>query len=312
MFKLLIVLVLKRVFHWLWWPVKVSGLANVKIGERRLVTRVAILTSRLRTGILPNPVEIGGHKFFYGPSSRSSIYDYLGDKYEMETAQMVDKLLQAGDVFVDVGANIGYFTLKAASRVGITGKVHAFEPFPETYEALEKTVLANEYGERTNVSCTALSDAPGEQKFFLATRGSNFHSQVTTRQDQPFIVVPVTTLDDYFERIDYAGPVKIVKIDVEGAEINVLGGMSKTAQASPDLSVIFEYHPSFVKETACSGGNLFEALGRLKITKFYVLDSLNEPTEVNPSYQDFDRHVKQYSYVNVLARKLPLPFAMPL
>ena len=170
--RFLISLVFKRVFHWLWWPVKVTGLANVKIGRRRLVTRVSALTSNIRTGILPNPVKIGSHKFFYGPGSRSSIYDYLDDRYELETTEMVDKLLQAGDVFVDVGANIGYFTLRAASRVGDTGKVHAFEPFPETYQALAKSVLANEYGERTNVSCIALSDAPGEQKFFLANRGS--------------------------------------------------------------------------------------------------------------------------------------------
>src|SRR6266496_451229 len=81
--------------------------------------------------------------------------------FEVTEREFVNRFLRPGDVFVDVGANIGLFTLIAASRVGPTGKVIAFEPTSETYERLVGNVRLNRL---RNVDCvrSALSDHSGE------------------------------------------------------------------------------------------------------------------------------------------------------
>jgi len=94
--------------------------------------------------------------------------DHIWEAYE---TQLTLRHLQRGDVYVDVGANIGYYTLVAAQRVGVTGKVIAYEPDPDNFALLKANV------ERNNLSNVtlfpfALHDTGGEGQLFLS--GDNF------------------------------------------------------------------------------------------------------------------------------------------
>ncbi|MGQ0733424.1 MAG: FkbM family methyltransferase [Acidobacteriota bacterium] len=126
--------------------------------------------------------------------------------------------LTPGGVFVDVGANVGYYTLRALDLVGGTGQVHAFEIDPRPLKCLRKTVGA---ASLTNVRLheTAVGDLNGVAALVMA--GDAVHSRVSRTGDG--VTVPMTTLDAWRARSP-DGRVQALKIDVEGGELGVLRG----------------------------------------------------------------------------------------
>jgi len=85
--------------------------------------------------------------------------------------QYLASTLEKGEVFFDVGANIGFYSLFAAQRVGPTGRVFSFEPDPMTFESLERSARRNGFAWQTCVN-VALSDREGEMPFFTCSDGS--------------------------------------------------------------------------------------------------------------------------------------------
>jgi FkbM family methyltransferase len=137
--------------------------------------------------------------------------------------------LRAGDAFVDIGANIGYYSLLAAGLVGDTGMVMAFEPEPGVFESLTRSVAANQY---TNVRLqnVGLSNREGKLQLFRAR--DTAHSLVeATEQDPQFrgaVDVEVAILDRYPPAAELDHRVRLIKIDVEGEEVRVVEGMLAT------------------------------------------------------------------------------------
>ncbi len=140
--------------------------------------------------------------------------------------------LQEGQVFLDIGANVGFYSLFAAKRVGPSGRVFSFEPDPMTFESLQRSVRRNGFGW---VSCVnaALSDREGEMPFFTVSDGSA-HSLVPetpNRADRYSGQVPVrvTRLDDLLrEEIVDPPRIDLIKIDVEGEEPRTVAGLLAT------------------------------------------------------------------------------------
>jgi FkbM family methyltransferase len=129
--------------------------------------------------------------------------------------------LAPGDVFYDLGANVGFFTLIAAKAVGPTGHVHAFEPEPETAAELRANVALNSLGQ-VQVHEVAITDSVGEAKL------TNSKNKLRSRLDQRgTITVPTTMID----ALDLPPP-NLVKIDVEGAESRAIAGMRRTIRES--------------------------------------------------------------------------------
>lgn len=142
--------------------------------------------------------------------------------------RFAQKELRAGDTFVDIGANIGFYSLFAAQRVGRTGRVIAFEPEPRTFESLERSIQENGFAWATPHNM-ALSDREGTLPFHFVTDGSA-HSLVSETPERSKryagqVDVRVATLDGLaldLSRID------LVKIDVEGEEPRTVRGMLET------------------------------------------------------------------------------------
>jgi FkbM family methyltransferase len=162
--------------------------------------------------------------------------------YEPEIAAYFCSLLQPGMTVVDVGANIGFFTLMAANRVGPTGRVVAFEPLAENGAALVRMVEENSLRSIVQVEQQALSDRAGES---ILTMGRFAHSSggaylAPTADVQPGFLTqptPVATLDSFPEVRD----VSVIKIDVEGAEPLVFRGGRSILQTARPI-VICELH----------------------------------------------------------------------
>lgn len=127
---------------------------------------------------------------------------------------------------LDVGANAGYFTLLAASRVGARGRVVAFEPVPGNAEVVRKQCALNQCSVVT-VESLAVGDRDGVATFVQEENNPNSHladvrlSHASTRPVRKFDV-QVTTLDSYL--LDHSVAPDVVKVDVEGGEVGVLKG----------------------------------------------------------------------------------------
>jgi FkbM family methyltransferase len=148
-------------------------------------------------------------------------------------------LLRPGDVMIDAGANIGLFTVEAAARVGPEGRVIACEPSPTTMELLRTNVTRNRF-EWVELREVALADEPGRLVMHVFEPGSGFSSfaPAETLGSRP-VEVPVTTLDEVAGEV--LDGVRLVKLDVEGAELRALrGARTLLERARPDFIVELE------------------------------------------------------------------------
>ena len=159
--------------------------------------------------------------------------------YEPEAMQSIRRLVNAGDCCIDVGANLGYYTISLANWVGPSGLVVAFEPFPGNFAILEKNVHLNRL-QNVILEPSALSDCKGSlqliygaEEQFSATPSVGGYA---VEGDRVSITVPTRRLDDYVAGLGKAPD--FIKIDVEGAELAVLEGARRTlAAVRPTLLV---------------------------------------------------------------------------
>jgi FkbM family methyltransferase len=142
--------------------------------------------------------------------------------YESRETSWVAQHLRAGMTFVDVGANIGYYTALAASLVGAGGRVFAFEPSP--YAAQRLNVLKKE-NSLSNVTVfeSGVSDTIGETTLHLQRGSSNHSPTMVPIPNCEAVTVPLTTLDR-FARENGLSQIDLLKVDVEGYEHHVLRG----------------------------------------------------------------------------------------
>ncbi|MFH1442465.1 MAG: FkbM family methyltransferase [Candidatus Micrarchaeota archaeon] len=190
--------------------------------------------------------EIDGMKMFVDMEDRivSNELFYKG-VFEPEETALLKELVRPGSVFVDVGAHIGYYTLLAAKR---KAKVYAFEPQGGNFSLLKRNVHANGF---TNVFLyrKAVSDRGGRKvKLYcnVSNKGNNsiFAKDVVDKYGEE--EVGTATLDGVLggKKVD------LMKIDVEGAEINVLKGAGGLIEKNPGMKIVVEFTPAFYGFTA--------------------------------------------------------------
>jgi FkbM family methyltransferase len=149
----------------------------------------------------------------------------------LEPAEMAFVLhsLRAGDLFADIGANIGSYTVLAGAVVG--ADVIAFEPLPATHAKLLRNITFNMITDRVNALCCGLSSEDGEIAFVSSLDTMN--RVALPNETLPTVTVPVKRLDD----ICHTRIPRIVKIDVEGHELSVLNG-GNTIFSSPTVAAV--------------------------------------------------------------------------
>ena len=181
-----------------------------------------------------------------------------GGRYEEENIDVLFSFLKDDTVFLDIGANIGFFTLKLSKRLGPRGRVYAFEPHPVLYKLLHRNVYVN--GLNRVVSCfqVALSDenTTATLQYPVGHLGGGRLGSGEIAGHTP-VEADVRRLDDLLApdfRCD------VVKIDVEGHEISVLNGMKQIVNNSPQIKILFEkLGPNVGTEPALEG--YFSELG---------------------------------------------------
>ena len=186
---------------------------------------------------------------------------------EPEFAGLLDAYLRPGMTYFDVGAHFGQYVLVAAKRVGPSGSVHAFEPTRETYAQLEANLRLNDFP-WVIANHNAVYDRVSVMELKLCVNGKGEFNSLgkPMRPDEEVVGVervPAITLDGYcldknIQKID------LLKIDVEGAELNVLRGARDLLKKGQVTAIVCEFNESTSANMGYSTQELrteFEALG---------------------------------------------------
>jgi len=188
-------------------------------------------------------VIIDGDKIFL--DEKDSLLLSINKIYEKNETNFVKDSVNKGDIVIDIGANIGYYTLMFAKLVGDTGKIYAFEPDPKNFSILEKNIQVNGYN-NIILEKKAVSNKLGKSTFYVSenSAGSSMHKPNNYAVNE--IYVDLITLDNYFE-VNSITP-DFIKIDIEGYELNALKGMESILQSSDKTKIMIEYNPLTKKE----------------------------------------------------------------
>ena len=235
------------------------------------------------------PVVIpGGITLWLDPVTQFGRHVVSVAGYEAQMSNLIKGLLRKGDVFVDVGANEGYFSV-LASLVSESGRVFALEPQSRLIPVIEENLRLNDCRNAT-VSHLALSDHMGEETLHLQastnTGSSGFFNPLSRGTGTES--VSTMPMDDYFaeHRIN---KVRLMKVDCEGAEKLVMAGGRETLRSRCIEILAWEYHPGIVSEEEISEMDAFlKECGYLLVTingqTIYVLPQLE------PEVQGAVRH----------------------
>lgn len=175
--------------------------------------------------------------------------------FDVLSSARLRSFLRPGMTAVDVGAHLGYYTLLAAEIVGRSGRVHAFEPCPTNLALLRQNVDRFAAG-NVIVHPVAAGQESATRSFHLAGSGdtSGFYEHPLAATTG-VVFVEQARVDDLV-----AGPVDLVKVDVEGAELEVLAGMPELVGASPDPALLLEWNPACLRAAGRDPRDLLEWL----------------------------------------------------
>jgi FkbM family methyltransferase len=173
-------------------------------------------------------------------------------KYENEELDFVRRTVGPGQTVLDIGANIGLFTITMASLAGPTGRVYAFEPLEDLATLLARSVAENNFADRVILERAAVSDKPGSGQLISASKTTNAGGAYLKAGEVPLghnvDEVKLITLDTYPVR----RPVHFIKIDVEGAELLAFRGAKQLLKEDHPV-ILSELHPEqLLKVSGCS------------------------------------------------------------
>ena len=196
--------------------------------------------------------------------------------HEPATTRLFQSVLKPGDTVIDIGANIGYFSLLSAILVGSTGAVVAIEPDPDNANALSTNVALNGF-KNIEIHCVAVSDKVGIATFWRHKNEDARHSLIKSDQDSS-IQVNLDTLD---RMISVNGSVNLIKTDTEGNDMAVLLGAKRILEQNK-VMVITELYKEMLEASGYSISDLWDYLVSVGFTKFFLIDDYSDSITLCP------------------------------
>jgi FkbM family methyltransferase len=229
------------------------------------------------------------------PSSDHALLSCLLEAGELErgTRLVIQRLLKPGDVFIDVGANLGMITLAAAYAMQGKGRILSFEPFEPTQRLLTKSVWMNGFSEMVEIHQAAVSNRDGHQTLHLgATSGHNslYHLDAGTIYSTQSVEVPLVRLDSVLSSNTH---VDLVKIDVEGAELDVLESASAIIASNPAIALIVEFGYAHLIRTGHTTKDWLDAFKNLGL-EYKAIDELTGELKIWT-----DKQIEEVDSVNL-------------
>lgn len=228
-----------------------SGISSLPILGRALETGWAALKHSLFRRLAGPEIKVNGCTLLVGPPPFSAGLELAYGQYERGTTQLFKRIVKPGMNVADIGAHIGYYTLLAAKLVGEEGKAYAFEPFPENFALLAKNVEINGF-RNVRLVQRAIVGSSGERDLFLSQGASGSHSIFPGKsRSSRTVSVPVTTLDEFLAQEGWPR-IDLIKMDIEGAELAALSGMSHLLRRSSRMIIITEFSPIHLGQAGAS------------------------------------------------------------
>jgi FkbM family methyltransferase len=189
----------------------------------------------------------------------------LDGLWEAHLTGWMQQKLRPGDVFVDAGANVGYFTILGGQLVGDNGRVVAVEAHRGLVELLRRNVIINGMRDRVTVwhraAWSAETSIGFHQRAHYAANssvGSVGEPGLSELGDtEELVEVPAVPLDDLLGGLDR---VDVLKVDVEGAEVQAFTGLQRTLEGNPGITVVFEWSPEQLRQVGDDPRDLVDLL----------------------------------------------------
>jgi len=213
-------------------------------------------------------------------------------------------LLAPGSHFVDVGANIGYFSLIAASVVGPEGGVFAFEPDPENFSLLLASAELNGLGQCIHAVQAGLAANDAQGRLFLSEDNLGDHQVYATDLERSSL--PIQLLDGSHYLADKLSRMDLLKVDTQGAEYDVMLGLTPLLHSLPEVPrILIELTPLSLRHCNSSGRALVELLAGLE-QPMWIVDHIEHrlvrhtPEELAAWCDDVDAAEGDEGFMNIL------------
>jgi FkbM family methyltransferase len=260
-----------------------------KVGLGRAVTAVR---KRLDTRFVPTWTDVDGLQMI--GRTIGHVAHLRAWKEGREEAQMTALFKQAvepGDVVLDVGGYLGYFTLLAARAAGPEGRVIVVEANPQSQELLERNIDRNGFAERVTTRWTAVAAEPGTATFYWDASDGSTSGLARPENLGGTYEVTVATIDSLLEG---EPPLDVVKIDIEGGEVGALAGMQETlAAAKPGLKLFIEVNPDALAHAGTSGDALLAQLRDAGFTIDVIDEAAKDLRRLGPA-ESLSTHANLY------------------
>ena len=233
-------------------------------------------------------------------------YLYTFGIWEPDISDFVGRRLRPGDTFVDVGANIGYHTLLAAARLDGNGRVVAIESSPKIYQLLQESLTNNGSPSSVRTVNQAVAETVGTLPLYSGPgKNIGLSTTVASRGLPSEGEIPAAPLGDLLERAEIE-TARVVKVDVEGAEVAVLRGMMPFLEQCPDdVEILVELSPSWWTDRSQSpqdalqplidaGFHVYEITNNLWPWRYLWSAEVNRPHRV---HEPLTQHVKRLDLV---------------
>jgi len=199
--------------------------------------------------------------------------------WEKETTEYFLENIPKKGVVLDIGANIGYFTLLFASLVGKEGKVFSFEPEQSNFSILKKNIQTNNF-QNVKIENVAVTNYTGKTELYLSEKAAGHHRIYKSNNvSSNHISVRTINLDEYLKETPFFERISFVKLDVEGSEFGAIKGMEKILLQNKKIELVVEFSPKQIRDY---GSEPIDQLNYLKALgfNFYAIGSKKKQTKL--------------------------------
>jgi len=229
-----------------------ADIRTVLAGQQKVLDSLAEMSTRIRPPVIPSGADVLATEVqdiivgVPGNEWRMAAYHAFRGPLEPGLTKYFRRILKPELVVVDVGANVGFYTLLAAKQLQGHGKIYSFEPTPRTYRILRDNVQINGLLELGMIELyqLAVTDRKGSAQLSVYDADCGHNTLFGDEQANRQIEVSTTSLDEILEDRQQ---VDIVKIDAEGAEPLVFRGMRGVIQRNPAIRIVLEFAPSLLQ-----------------------------------------------------------------
>lgn len=205
----------------------------------------------------------GKYIFYYLPDDKYVGQRIALEKYEPYETELILRQAQNKSIIVDVGANIGYYTVLLAKKVGKKGKVFAFEPDAINFEILEKNIKANKLENVVAVKA-AVGNKTGKLELYRSKENYGDH-RLYGKKAEIKEEVEIVKLDEFLKN----QKVDLIKIDTQGWEPEVIEGAKKIIEENKPI-IFMEYSPASYKMAKLNGDKMMEFLEKIYKKIFWI------------------------------------------